>query len=76
MSSVSCCTICNSISLFPSRPIPHHPTSSHLSHHSYIFISLGFRMALGCELKLGIFEIVSDIYDKGRLKGISDDLYC
>nr|DAD68763.1 MAG TPA: hypothetical protein [Myoviridae sp. ctT1Q6] len=42
MSSVSCCTICNSISLFPSRPIPHHPTSSHLSHHSYIFISLGF----------------------------------
>ena len=43
MSSVSCCTICNSISLFPSRPIPHHPTSSHLSHHSYIFISLGFR---------------------------------
>nr|DAI27018.1 MAG TPA: hypothetical protein [Caudoviricetes sp.] len=44
MSSVSCCTICNSISLFPSRPIPHHPTSSHLSHHSYIFISLGFTM--------------------------------
>ncbi|STZ66795.1 IS1016 group transposase [Neisseria elongata] len=43
MSSVSCCTICNSISLFPSRPIPHHPTSSHLSHHSYIFISLGFK---------------------------------
>nr|DAK15548.1 MAG TPA: hypothetical protein [Caudoviricetes sp.] len=43
MSSVSCCTICNSISLFPSRLIPHHPTSSHLSHHSYIFISLGFR---------------------------------
>jgi len=33
-------------------------------------------MALGCELKLGIFEIVSDIYDKGRLKGISDDLWC
>ena len=44
MSSVSCCTICNSISLFPSRPIPHHPTSSHLSHHSYIFISLGFNL--------------------------------
>ena len=44
MSSVSCCTICNSISLFPSRPIPHHPTSSHLSHHSYIFISLGFSL--------------------------------
>ncbi len=33
-------------------------------------------MALSCELKLGIFEIVSDIYDKGRLKGISDDLCC
>ena len=46
MSSVSCCTICNSISLFPSRPIPHHPTSSHLSHHSYIFISLGFTRML------------------------------
>ena len=44
MSSVSCCTICSSISLFPSRLIPHHPTSSHLSHHSYIFISLGFRL--------------------------------
>ncbi len=33
-------------------------------------------MALSCELKLGIFEIVSDIYDKGRLKGISEDFYC
>ena len=42
MSSVFCFTICNSFSLFPSRPVPHHPTSSHLSHHSYIFISLGF----------------------------------
>ena len=28
----------------PSPIIPHHPTSSHLSHHSYIFISLGFTM--------------------------------
>ena len=43
MSSVFCFTICNSFSLFPSRPVPHHPTSSHLSHHSYIFISLGFN---------------------------------
>ena len=42
--SVFCFTICNSFSLFPSRLIPHHPTSSHLSHHSYIFISLGFSM--------------------------------
>ena len=33
-------------------------------------------MALSCELKLGMFEIVSDIYDKGRLKGISEDFYC
>ena len=47
MSSVFCCTICNSISLFPSRPIPHHPTSSHLSHHTYIFISLGFTQTNG-----------------------------
>ena len=31
---------------------------------------------LSCKLKLGIFEIVLDIYDKGRLKGISDDLCC
>ena len=23
-----------------------------------------------------MFEIVSDVYDKGRLKGISDDLCC
>lgn len=29
-------------------------------------------MALSCELKLGMFEIVSDIYDKGRLKEVSE----
>ena len=33
-------------------------------------------MALSCELKIGMFEIVSDIYDKGRLKWISDDRCC
>ena len=41
--SVFCFTICDSFALFPSHHVPHHPTSSHLSHHSYIFISLGFR---------------------------------
>ena len=72
MSSVSCCTICNSISLFPSRLIPHHPTSSHLSHHSYIFISLGFNRAreFGClylnygmiaEDESGIAELAGNI---------------
>ena len=50
--SVFCFTICDSFALFPSHHVPHHPTSSHLSHHSYIFISLGFSKTKGNKMHM------------------------